>query len=158
MPNKKIIKRSRKYKKRGGCGSCSNTSFLKGGSNNLDTSINHNQSVIPYNQSLGTSSDPMDSKSMIDTRMQPNMISGGKNKKNKSKKNNKKSRKTYKKIRGGIANINDPNTANAITSFGNTSGITSAFKILNATPTVDPSPLVQPVGTNVFGPHNPALV
>jgi len=144
-------KNNKRSVKKGGCG----CSFLKGGSN-IDLAINKNSSVIPYNQSSGTINDPLDPKSIIDTRMQPNIISGGsKSRRNKKRKSAKKTKRTRKLLKGGIV---DPTTANAISGFGSTSGLTSAFNILSGTRTVDPSPLVQPTGTSPFGPNNPALV
>ena len=170
MPNKNT------RKLRGGCG-CNNNSdksiFLKGGSS-LDVAINQNSSVIPYNNSVGTvGGDPNDPSNIVDVRMQPNMnsptgttIYGGKNKKSKGKKTikrkvgkkskNNKRRKTHRKIKGGTQA--NPITPNAIQSFGSLSGLGNTYNILSGNSTVDSSPLVQPIGTSPYGPHNPALV
>jgi hypothetical protein len=152
MPSKKSQRKHKRSKtvrrryKKGGCGSCNSTrTFLTGGSS-LDLAINQNPSVIPYNNATGSQIDPRDSSTMIDSRMQPNMISGGK----------KKFKSRRRKLKGG--NAVDPSAANAISSFGNTTGLSSAYNIITASQGVDPSVTNQPIGTSPFGPHNPALV
>lgn len=148
--HKKSIRKSKRNYKKGGCGTCNSSSsspFLKGGSS-LDLAINKNPSVIPFNQSTGSQIDPRDSSTMIDSRMQPNMITGGKKRRTR--------RRKLRKLRGG--NAADPSAANAISSFGNTTGLSSAYSVITGTIGVDPSVTNQPIGTTPFGPHNPALV
>jgi len=180
----KKSKNLRRTYKKGGCGSCRSSEpspFLMGGSSgSLDQAINQNPAVIPYNQSYGSAMDPNDPSNMVSVRMQPNMITGGsrslpqkrvsssrkrstpiKHVRTSNKisthipfkggKKNKKSRK----LKGGNA---DPSAANAISSFGNTTGLSSAFNILTGNPSVNPSVTSQPIGNAPFGPHNPALV
>jgi len=123
-------------RKRGGCSTCnSKPSLLLGGnSTGLNHAINENPAVIPYNQASGTSVDPNDPSSMTDTRMQPNIITGGK-------------RRRRRMIKGGSV---DPAAANAISSFGTTTGLPAITNILMGNPTVDPSPLSQPVMQNPY--------
>ena len=153
--NKKSQMKRQIYKK-GGCGSCKAdpSPFLTGGSS-IDLAINQNPAVIPFNQSQGSSMDPNDSSQIVSARMQPNMISGGKKKNNK---NSGKKRKTIKKrkIRGG--NIADPSAANAVSSFGNTTGLASAYNLMTGNQSVNPSVTNQPIGNTPFGEHNPALI
>lgn len=188
MPSKKSQRKQKKTKtlrrryKKGGCGSCKSSEpspFLTGGS--LNHTINQNPVVIPYNQSHGSSMDPNDPSNMVSVRMQPNMITGGSrslsqhrvlsNKKrstpikiirksnkisnhNPFKGGKKQKRKTYK-LKGGNA---DPSAANAISSFGNTTGLSSTYNILTGSQSVNSSVTSQPIGDSPFGPHNPALV
>lgn len=158
MPSKKSQRKQKKSKtlrrryKKGGCGSCNSSPpspFITGGSSSsLDQAINHNPTVIPYNQSHGSVIDPNDPSNMVSVRMQPNIISGG-------KKKSKKTKTKRRKLRGGNA---DPSAANAISSFGNTTGLSSAYSILTGSPGDNSSITNQPIGDSYFGPHNPALI
>ena len=157
MPSKKSQRKQKKSKtlrrryKKGGCGSCKTSEpspFLMGGSSSsLDQAINQNSAVIPYNQAPGTAMDPINPSNIVDVRMQPNMISGG-------KKRSKKTKTKRRKLRGGNA---DPSAANAISSFGNTTGLSSTYNILAGVSGINPSVTSQPISSH-FGPHNPALV
>lgn len=143
VQKKKTQKRNRKSRmsrKRGGCATCNRSSLLLGGNSaGLNYAINENPAVIPYNQASGTSVDPNDPSSMTDTRMQPNIITGGR-------------RRRRRVLKGGSV---DPAAANAISSFGTTTGLSTISNILMGNPTVDPSPLSQPLLQN---PYANALV
>ena len=137
---RKTQKRNRKTRmsrKRGG--NCKSSLILGGNSNSLNHTINQNPAVIPYNQASGTQMDPNDPSSMTDTRMQPNILTGGK-------------RCKRRVLKGGSA---DPSAANAISSFGSTTGLPTMYNIISGNPTVDSSPLAQPLLSN---PYANALV
>lgn len=155
MPSKKSYrnksKRSNRRRIKGGNESCP---FIKGGSS-LNQAINENSAVIPHNQSIGTSSDPYDSNNLLSTRMLPN-IKGGKRRRTMSKRKTTSKRrykhsKTNKKLRGGNP---DPSAANAISSFGTTTGLSHMYNVLSGTSSVDSNPLNQPANN----PYTNALV
>ena len=100
-PNKRVNKSKKRVK--GGCG-CNNSLF-KGGSTDTP-SFNSNLSsnyIIPLNQQIGSSNDPLTTANYTNTRLSlqnsttPNLLGGGSGRKQKRKNSKNKS----KKIKGG---------------------------------------------------------
>ena len=118
--SKRIIKRRKSNKKKGGGCGCQNTGHRMMGGNN--------QSIIPLNTYGDDATDP---SNVVSVRIQPNMVGGSR----KSKKNRKSRRRTRRNIkRGGGDALFDTYNANIVSSFNTVSGSPVSADILAANP------------------------
>ena len=152
---RKHVKKIRKHKKstkRGGCGCDNNKSFFSGGSNALGASPGLDQLPIRsyYDYNMHGGNDPSSPHQIISTRIEPNIISGGRRR--------KLSRRQKKLMKGGgfldgwSILGNDP-----ISNFATFPGAFNSDALLRGNFGANPNPSVQPI-TNIFNANNPQKI
>jgi len=104
-----------------------------------------------YNVAGSSVVDPNAPNGGMNSRIQPN-ITGGRR--------NKKYTKKMKKQKGGSYFTDfflGPNTGNVVTSFGNINGVSDKKNVMTETQQSDARPWAQPI-LKFYGSHNPPLV
>jgi hypothetical protein len=151
-------KKSLRYKKGGGCGSCDNAKSWFGGSNNLGPSPGLEQLPIrSYYELNSYQNDPNSPSTVQSTRIQPNMI-GGRKRGSKSRRHRRRKSTKQRRMRGGgFLDGYSLLGSDAISNFGNSSGAFNASDLLHGNVGVNPNPSVQPI-TTMFNSNNPQLV
>lgn len=152
----KINRRKSRRFRGGGCGCDSSPKSMWGGSNNLGPSPGLNQLPIrSYYDVNSYANDPTAPNAIQSTRIQPNMISGGRRRR-KHKSDRRKSGKRLMRGGGFLDNYSLLGT-DAISSFGTTPGVFNSNDLLRGNFGSNPNPAVQPI-TTMFNTYNPQLV
>ena len=148
-----IRRKSRRFRG-GGCG-CDNSKSMWGGSNNLGPSPGLDQLPIRSYYDLNSYvNDPTAPSAIQSTRIQPNMMSGGRHRRHKSYR--RKSGKRLMRGGGFLDNYSLLGT-DAISGFGTIPGIFNSNDLLHGNFGSNPNPAVQPI-TTMFNTYNPQKI